>query len=74
MAGDPQERDLDAEADEALEAARLMPSGQAKVDALNGRACCARLPMLRVFHLRNVAGRASEGCGSENRCRIEQVG
>ena len=34
MAGDLPNRDLDAEADEALEAARNMPSGQEKVDAL----------------------------------------
>ena len=34
MVADPPKRDLEAEADEALEAARLMPSGQAKVEAL----------------------------------------
>ena len=34
MAGDPIQRDLDAEADEALEAARSMPSGPEKIEAL----------------------------------------
>ena len=34
MAGDLPNRDLDAEADEALEAARTMPSGQEKIEAL----------------------------------------
>ena len=32
--GNPPERDLDAEADEALEAARAMPSGPEKIAAL----------------------------------------
>jgi hypothetical protein len=34
MVTDPPKRDLDAEADEALEAARSMPSGPEKVAAL----------------------------------------
>jgi hypothetical protein len=34
MANDPPKRDLEAEADEALEAARSMPSGQKKMEAL----------------------------------------
>jgi hypothetical protein len=34
MAGDLPNRDLEAEADEALEAARTMPSGQEKMEAL----------------------------------------
>jgi acyl-CoA reductase-like NAD-dependent aldehyde dehydrogenase len=34
MAGDPTKRDLDAEAEEALEAARSMPSGLEKTEAL----------------------------------------
>ena len=34
MSGDPTPRDLDSEADEALEAARSMPSGPEKVEAL----------------------------------------
>lgn len=34
MAGDLPNRGLDAEADEALEAARAMPSGQEKMEAL----------------------------------------
>lgn len=34
MAGDPPDRDLDAKADEALEAARSMPSGPEKTEAL----------------------------------------
>jgi hypothetical protein len=34
MAGDLPNRGLDAEADDALEAARTMPSGQAKMEAL----------------------------------------
>jgi hypothetical protein len=34
MAGDLPNRDLDAEADEALEAARAMPSGLEKMEAL----------------------------------------
>lgn len=34
MAGDPTRRDLDSEADEALEAARAMPSGPEKFEAL----------------------------------------
>jgi hypothetical protein len=34
MAGDPTKRDLDAEAEEALEAARSMPSGPEKTEAL----------------------------------------
>jgi hypothetical protein len=34
MADDLPNRGLDAEADEALEAARAMPSGQAKMEAL----------------------------------------
>ena len=34
MAGDPTKRDLDAEAEEALEAARSMPSGPEKAEAL----------------------------------------
>jgi hypothetical protein len=34
MAGDLPNRGLDAEADDALEAARTMPSGQEKMEAL----------------------------------------
>ena len=34
MADNPASHDLDAEADEALAAARSMPSGPAKIDAL----------------------------------------
>jgi hypothetical protein len=34
MANDPPKRDLEAEADEELEAARSMPSGQKKMEAL----------------------------------------
>lgn len=34
MAGDLRTRDIDAEADEALEMARTMPSGQEKTEAL----------------------------------------
>jgi hypothetical protein len=34
MASDLPKRDLDAEADEALEAARSMPSGREKMEAL----------------------------------------
>jgi len=34
MSSDPPKRELDAEADEALEAARAMPNGPAKTEAL----------------------------------------
>jgi len=34
MTGDPPKRDLDDEADEALERARSMPSGPEKIEAL----------------------------------------
>jgi hypothetical protein len=34
MASDPPKRDLDAEADRALESARSMPSGPEKIEAL----------------------------------------
>ena len=34
MAGDPLKRDLESEAEEALEAARSMPRGSEKVEAL----------------------------------------
>jgi len=34
VVSDPPRRDLDVEADEALEVARLMPGGQEKADAL----------------------------------------
>jgi hypothetical protein len=34
MAADPPKRDLDAEADEALERARSMPRGPEKIEAL----------------------------------------
>lgn len=34
MASDPPKRDLDAEAEEALDSARLMPSGPEKIEAL----------------------------------------
>ena len=34
MSDDPSKRDLDSEADDALEAARSMPSGPEKIEAL----------------------------------------
>jgi hypothetical protein len=59
MAGDLPDRGLDAEADEALETARALPSGQAKMEALKKADCCAMRPMQAGFPSRSVAGRGN---------------
>jgi hypothetical protein len=45
MPSDPPKHELDAEADEALEVARSMPSGGEKTEALKKADGCARRPM-----------------------------
>jgi hypothetical protein len=52
-------RDQDA-SHEALEAARTMPSGQEKMEALKKAGCCEIRPMQAGFHSRSVAGHGSK--------------
>ena len=59
MTGHLPNRDLNAEADEALEAARAMPSGQEKVEALK-TAGLLRNAVDAGGHSRSVAGHGSK--------------
>jgi len=57
LSADPSKRDLDAEAEEALEAARSMPSGNEKTEALKKAGLLRkRQPTLKGFRPLSVEG------------------